>query len=286
MERHELLSLCARAIECGILASAAIMKVYDTPFGYDIKEDGSPITIADKKSSQIISDALGKTGIQIINEENKKVSFEIRRNWESFWLVDPLDGTKDFINRNDEFAINMALVKGTTPILGVIISPVMQKVWWGLAGLGNFVFQWKENSAEIDSKRLIEDSKPININYQNVKPSILISRFHLDPETEAIIEEVMKRLPNLQVVTRGSSLKYCDIVEGRATIHFRYSSGTSEWDTAAGHAMLLAAGGNIFNIDNQEPLQYNKPDLKNPGFVAFSSREHANAILFEANQEN
>lgn len=281
LEMQVLQSLCAQAISCGINAAEAIMEVYYTSFEYVLKNDGSPITAADNKSNQIISDALGKTGIPIISEESKQVDFEIRKNWEYFWLVDPLDGTKDFLNRNDEFAINIALVKDKVPMLGIIISPVMQKAWWGLTGLGNFVLQWKESISEIDSKRLLEVSKPIKVYYHNVMPSVLVSRFHLDPETCALIQKIKEIHPSLEVTTMGSSLKYCDIVEGRAAIHFRCSGGTSEWDTAAGHAMLLAAGGNIVDIHSQEPLQYNKSDLKNPGFVAFASQHLAKTFFFE-----
>lgn len=284
MEEQKIISLCARAITSGIEASAAIMEVYNTPFEHELKDDGSPLTAADNNSNQIISDALDNTGIPIISEESSKVDYETRKNWNYFWLVDPLDGTKDFINRNDEFAINIALVKKSKPILGIIISPVMKKVWWGLIGFGNFVLHWQNNPVELNSQKLMELSKPIEINYHTVEPSALVSRFHLDAKTESFIETIKERLPGFAVKTKGSSLKYCDLIEGKASIHLRYSEGTSEWDTAAGQAMLVAAGGNILNIETLEPLKYNKKNMKNPGFVAFASKIVVNKIIGSTTQ--
>jgi 3'(2'), 5'-bisphosphate nucleotidase len=284
MDEQIIISLCARAIASGIEASAAILEIYNTPFEHELKADGSPLTAADNKSNQIISDALGNTGIPIISEESSTVNYETRKNWDYFWLLDPLDGTKDFINRNDEFAINIALVKDSKPILGIIISPVMQKVWWGLIGFGNFVLHWQNNIGDLDPQKLMALSKPIEVNYQTVEPSALVSRFHLDEETESFFETLKERLPGFAVKTRGSSLKYCDLIEGKASIHLRFSGGTSEWDTAAGQAMLVAAGGNILNIETREPLKYNKENLKNPGFVAFACKEVVDSIMGSTTQ--
>jgi len=284
MDEQIAISLCARAITSGIEASTAIMEVYNSSFGHELKDDGSPLTVADKRSNQIISETLNNTGIPVISEESSQVDYETRKNWEYFWLIDPLDGTKDFIHQTHEFAINIALVKENVPMVGIIISPVLQRVWWGVVGLGNFVFNWQNNTGKLDSQKLLEASKPKEVNYNTVEPSALVSRFHLDAETKSFFETLKERLPGFPVKTKGSSLKYCDIIEGHAAIHLRFSGGTSEWDTAAGHAMLLAAGGNIINIETRKSLQYNKPLLKNPGFIAFASQRLAKTIFWNGNQ--
>ncbi len=256
------------------------MEVYQNPFEHAQKEDGSPVTEADMKSNQIISNSLAQSGIPIISEENRSVDYETRKKWRYFWLIDPLDGTKDFISRNDEFAINISLIKENNPILGIIVSPVEQKLWWGLVGLGNFVFRWQnDNNGGLDSQKLLELSKPLEVDYHTIEPTALASRFHLDAKTKSFFETLKGKLPGFEVKTKGSSLKYCDIIDGQASMHLRFSEGTSEWDTAAGHAMLVAAGGNILNIESREPLKYNKEDLTNPGFVAFASQEALKTIL-------
>ena len=270
-EIHHLLSI---AFDAGIRASAAIMQIYSTAFSYDNKADGSPITMADRRSNHIISAALKTTGIPVISEEGNITNWADRRHWSSFWLVDPLDGTKEFISRNGEFAINIALVHNNSPIAGIIISPVSGKAWWGILGAQAFCIDSISLSGEINAKLLRHISKPIKKQPASQSIRISVSRSHMEPQTLNLAEQIRQKRGNVELVEKGSALKFCDLIEGRSHLYVRYSP-TWEWDTAAGHALLLAHGGEVFNINTHKPLLYNKPELGNPGFIAFASKEES-----------
>jgi 3'(2'), 5'-bisphosphate nucleotidase len=270
-EIHHLLSI---ALVAGIRASAAIMEVYNSAFGYDNKADGSPITIADRRSNQIITEALKTTGIPVISEESLIPAHSDRQNWEFFWLVDPLDGTKEFISRNGEFAINIALMQNNSPIAGIIISPVSGKVWWGVLGTQAFCIDAISLSGEINPELLRHISKPVKKQPAPQSIGISVSRSHMEPQTLKLAEQIRQKLGNVELVEKGSALKFCDLIEGRSHLYARYSP-TWEWDTAAGHALLLAHGGEVFHITTHKPLQYNKQELGNPGFIAFASKQES-----------
>lgn len=233
--------------QIAIEAGNAIMEIYAkdaSEQGIEHKEDHSPLTLADKAANQVIVKNLQKhfANIPIISEEEKNIDFEHRKNWERFWLVDPLDGTKEFIKRNGEFTVNIALVERGLPVLGVIYAPVLGALYYGDKNKGAF-------------KAMEGVTKNINVSHHS-EPKIAVgSRSHQSLQDQ----EALSRLGIKEMVSMGSSLKFCLVAEGKADIYIR-TQPTMEWDTAAGHAIVLAAGGNV------NGLTYNKPDLLNGGF--------------------
>jgi 3'(2'), 5'-bisphosphate nucleotidase len=264
---HDMVLLAYRA---GILATEAILNIYANPFGSSAKADGSPITEADRLSNRIISDMLAGTGIPVISEESEIPPFDVRSAWEYFWLIDPLDGTREFVNRNGEFTVNIALLHNNRPMLGMILAPVLNKAWWGIAGEGAYRIDGLKK--ESSSKDLLNVSQKLPKHVAGAGISVGVSRSHMEAQTLRLLEHLRTGKKNLRVVEKGSSLKFCDLVEGTTDIYARYST-TSEWDTAAGHALLYAHGGEVFHITRHQPLNYNKKELSNPGFVAFSCKE-------------
>ena len=240
-------------------AGKAILEVYNSEsFEIEIKDDNSPLTKADKASDEIIEAGLKKIypDIPILSEEGKEISYEDRKNWDIFWCVDPLDGTKEFIKRNGEFTVNIALIKNGIPILGIIYVPVTDETYFGSEGEGSFKFYNDETKTPImvSSKKMTEAL------------TVVQSRSHSGDEENNFYSNYMinKRL------SKGSSLKICLVAEGKADIYFR-GGPTWEWDTAAGHAILSCAGGSFVNKDKSE-LKYNKEVLKHYGFIASSTK--------------
>ncbi len=278
--QNDLLQLLAIAFRAGSEASEAIMKVYRTPFGYDDKADGSPITIADRRSNNIITQALEKTGIAVISEENRIAGYEERRHWEYFWLVDPLDGTKEFISRNGEFCINIALMHRNQPLLGLIVAPTSDMAWWGVAGQRAFRINALTLSGEMNADLVLQHSTPLPHKPEENNIAVAVSRSHLEPQTLDLIDQIKKKRGNVTLNEKGSALKFCDLIEGRSDLYARYSP-TWEWDTAAGHALLLAHGGALFHISSHTALQYNKTELTNPGFIAFARARESARYLSE-----
>lgn len=245
------------AIKAAIEAGEAIMKIYSDPnadFGVEIKSDSSPLTIADKKSNEVIVSHLKDCGIPILSEEIKQAPYSQRKDWNRLWVIDPLDGTKEFIKRNGEFTVNIALVEDGSPILGVIYVPVTGELYYGDSESGAY--------KEVDGNKTKLPIKQDRTGYM-----VVASRSHLSPQTESFIAELGKSHPEIEMVSKGSSLKICLIAEGAADIYPRYAP-TMEWDTAAGDAILRAAGGTMRHAYEQYPLRYNKEDLLNPHFIA------------------
>ncbi|MGD8778972.1 MAG: 3'(2'),5'-bisphosphate nucleotidase CysQ [Ignavibacteria bacterium] len=237
-------------------AGEKILEVYGrNDFKINIKDDNSPLTIADQLSHQMILEELNKldSNIPVISEEGKDIKFEERKDWEMFWLVDPLDGTKEFINRNGEFTVNIGLIENNLPVLGVIYVPVSGVIYYGTVGAG----AWKRTRNEREKIKV--KSKDFNDGL-----TVVQSRSHSGEEEEKYYSKFKIK----ETISRGSSLKICMLAEGKADLYFR-GGKTWEWDTAAGHAILKAAGGNIFTKEKKE-LLYNKESLKNEGFIATS----------------
>lgn len=248
------------------------MDVYTDPnadFEIEKKADNSPLTIADRKAHEVIALTLSATPYPILSEEGKKIPVEERQNWNELWIVDPLDGTKEFIKRNGEFTVNIAYVKAGVPEAGVIYIPVRKELYFADKELGAF----KVNEITILSEDATLDclmAQGIRLPYADQKPhafTIVASRSHLSPETEAYIEEMKQQHSQIEIVSRGSSLKLCLIAEGKADVYPRFAP-TMEWDTAAGHAIIRATGKEVWQADTRRPLQYNKTDLLNPWFIA------------------
>lgn len=243
------------AIHAAKEASKAILKVYGSGiFDVEQKHDQSPVTLADKKSHEIIIHHLSDTGIPVLSEEGQDIPFDTRSKWEYLWLVDPLDGTKEFLKKNGEFTVNIALIHWNKPVWGVVCIPIENKCYFGGPGEGAFM---EENGKLIKLK-----TKPKEFNNSTNGTRVAVSRSHLDEKTKAFISG----LDSPVLVSRGSSLKFMMLAEGEADLYPRFSP-TMEWDTAAAHAILNALGWEIFREGSQKALSYNKENLENPGFI-------------------
>ncbi|HEY9114168.1 MAG TPA: 3'(2'),5'-bisphosphate nucleotidase CysQ [Bacteroidales bacterium] len=257
------------AIRASLLAGKAILEVYETEFGVEFKDDNSPLTIADQRSHQIISEILKETGLPLLSEEGVNIEYAVRKNWNLFWLIDPLDGTKEFVKRNGDFTVNIALIDNNLPELGVIYVPVTDELFYGDKQNGAF----KVGNASEYSR--IEELKQaaIQLPLKNSLPVVVASRSHLNEDTANFINEMKIAEPDLKILSRGSSLKICMVAENKKAVYPRFAP-TMEWDTAAGHAILRAAGGKIILAkNNDEELIYNKENLLNPWFIAlFNSK--------------
>jgi 3'(2'), 5'-bisphosphate nucleotidase len=248
------------ALHAAVKAGVSILDVYyGSDFELGFKSDHSPITIADKRAHKIISDCLSVTDIPVLSEEGKSIAFAERENWEIFWLVDPLDGTKEFVKRNDEFTVNIALIRDHSPIGGVVYVPVTRTVYRA-DGRGSVKAIADEKNGSLSDMRQL----PLSLSKENFV--IAGSRSHMSPETESYIQSIHTNGKSIEMISKGSSLKICMVAEGYADIYPRLGP-TMEWDTAAGHAIVKFAGKNIYRIDNNEPLVYNKENLLNPWFV-------------------
>ena len=235
-------------------AGKLILEVYNSnDFDVEIKSDNSPLTIADKNSHDFILDKLNKNfpEVPVISEEGGNTEFEIRKNWNEFFLVDPLDGTKEFIKKNGEFTVNIALIKNCKPVLGVINVPVSGETYYGSIDEGSY----KQSNG---NNRKIEVSKK----NENDELTVVQSRSHSGEEEKKFYSKFKIK----ESISRGSSLKICMVAEGKAELYFR-GGPTWEWDTAAGHAILISAGGYFTNKDYSS-LLYNKEVSKNYGFIA------------------
>lgn len=265
----------AVAIGAALRAGAEILDVYDSEIKIEIKDDRSPLTEADRRAHQVIAKQLSSTGIPLLSEEGKSIPYAVRREWKQFWLVDPLDGTKEFIKRNGEFTVNIALIDKGKPIMGVIYVPVKKVLYYGAfdqpsrkvdqvepAGAGSTDAVLQQHLTE----KLNGNAQALPIQNGRSNYAIVASRSHLSPETEAIIEEKRKQYGAVDTVSMGSSLKLCLVAEGRADLYPRLAP-TMEWDTAAGHAIARYAGCRVYQAENGRELEYNKENLLNPWFV-------------------
>lgn len=245
------------AIEGAVAAGNEILEVYKSDFTVEHKDDKSPLTFADKRGHLKILSYLENTPYPILSEEGKHLSYDERKKWKRFWLVDPLDGTKEFIKRNGEFTVNIALVENGVPIMGVIYVPVKDTLY---VGSEDGAFKYEAYTAEGSRKEALPLPKG------NRSYSVVGSRSHMSKETEAFFEEKKKEYGEVEVLAVGSSLKFCMVAEGKADAYPRYAP-TMEWDTGAGHAIILAAGFKVTKFNSTEPLAYNKEDLLNPWFL-------------------
>ena len=240
--------------------------MYGEEFTVEQKEDKSPLTEADRRAHLRIVDLLGPTGINILSEEGKELPVETRQAWSTFWMVDPLDGTKEFVKRNGEFTVNIALIEGSAPVLGVIHVPVKDTLYAGIDGDGAFKLENAGTFMNDDSYEWPAMAQPLPIDPIERAYTVVASRSHMSPETEAFIKEKKTLHGNVEIASIGSSLKICLVAEGAADVYPRYAP-TMEWDTAAGHAIALAAGKNIIDYSTGEPMRYNKENLLNNWFT-------------------
>jgi 3'(2'), 5'-bisphosphate nucleotidase len=236
-------------------AGAAIMQVYGDSFAVQRKEDNSPLTLADLESQRVILEGLAAAtpDIPILSEESAQAPWRERQSWRELWVVDPLDGTREFVNRNGEFTVNIALVQEHEPVLGMVAAPALGLMYWGAAGVGAFSQHRGGSRARI---AISAPQQPLRV---------VGSRSHLSPETAGYL----KRLGTHALRGIGSSLKFCLVAEGKADLYPRFGP-TSEWDTAAGQAVLEAAGGQVTRLDGHR-LRYNcRESVINGDFLAFN----------------
>lgn len=253
------------AIRASLDAGKAILKVYATPFDVEVKGDNSPLTMADKNASDVINGYLSKLSYPIISEETRNATFDERSGWQTCWIVDPLDGTKEFIKRNGEFTVNIALVENGNPILGVIYVPVTKTLYYTSED-SKKAFKVVVSSEEETMEAIFANASEIKPATSEASPiKIVGSRSHLNEDTAQFISEVEKN-NDVEIVSKGSSLKFCLVAEGEAHIYPRYAP-TMEWDTAAGQAICQAVGLTVMDTTTKKPLRYNKENLLNPYFI-------------------
>jgi 3'(2'), 5'-bisphosphate nucleotidase len=289
--------LLQTALDAALRAGGAIMEIYRRDFEVEFKTDESPLTEADKAAHHIIVDALEETGLPVLSEESRAVPYGERSRWTRYWLVDPLDGTKEFIKKNGEFTVNIALIEKGRPILGVVYAPVLRTIYYGSKAEDSEQKTedgaWKVTGCvpksvdEIMTSAVLLSPSPV-LRPPSSALRIVASRSHCNEETQKFIEALEATHGATELVSSGSSLKLCLVAEGRADIYPRIAP-TMEWDTAAAQAVVEAAGGRVvaydpavsaadylygFNGLNEaegrlNDLCYNKPDLLNPSFVVF-----------------
>jgi len=241
-------------------AGLAIMEVYNNPGTVETKSDGSPVTEADHRAHRIITSRLRELtpDIPILSEESAQAPYAERRHWTEFWLVDPLDGTREFVNRRDEFTVNIALVRGGEPLLGVVGIPAKDQFYWASADARNGG-AWRQQGEAAAGRIHVS-------HYREGAPTVVASRSHAGAETTEFIEQVRAARGGCELKSMGSALKICLVAEGEADVYPRLGP-TSEWDIAAAHSVLKAAGG-VLTTARGEPVRYNKENILNPWFVA------------------
>jgi len=266
------------SIQAALAAGNRILEVYESDFAVEYKADNSPLTRADRKSNDILVAALFEFDIPVLSEEGREIPYTERKTWERLWIIDPLDGTKEFIKRNGEFTVNIALVEYDEPVLGVIYVPVKNVLYFAARDTGSYKLEnpldckWLQKKPDVqdhpDLMRKIIDSA---IRLPAFKPdgapfTIVGSRSHASPELEKFVEQKRREHGAVEFISAGSSLKICLVADGTADLYPRLGP-TCEWDTAAGQAIAEFAGAKMLNFKTGEPLKYNRDDILNPWFI-------------------
>jgi 3'(2'), 5'-bisphosphate nucleotidase len=239
------------AKKAALNAGEKILEVYHSEeIGLTLKEDQSPLTLADQAAHRLILALLEQTGLPVLSEEGADIPYSVRKDWEYYWLVDPLDGTKEFVKRNGEFTVNIALIHLGKPVMGVVYAPVLDWLYWGSLESG----AWKQEG----------NMEPVRLEKvpNTAIKTIVASRSHMNQQTKDFIT----KYPEAKVVNMGSSLKITLVAENKAQLYPRFGP-TMEWDTAAAHAVVNAMGGAVLTLENGVPLSYNKENLLNPDFL-------------------
>lgn len=253
------------AIEAAVNAGALIMDIYENQIvAVETKADNSPVTIADQKANDYIEEVLQSTQIPIMSEEGEHATYKIRKNWNQCWIVDPLDGTKEFIKRNGEFTVNIALVENGKPILGVIYIPATKLLYYAItAEQKAFKIQLTEHKI---TPRILQDAVEIFPAAESDVITITSSRSYTNQQIFDLIAKFEGEQKQTKLIKAGSSLKFCLMAEGKASYYPRYAP-TMEWDTAAGQAICNAVGLEVYSLETNKPLKYNKENLLNPWFI-------------------
>jgi 3'(2'), 5'-bisphosphate nucleotidase len=254
------------------LAGQSVMQVYSEPFDVEYKEDNSPLTSADMISNLVISSGLKVTEYPLVlSEEMAQVPYEERKAWKNFWLVDPLDGTKEFVKRNGEFTVNIALINDGLPVFGLIYLPVPKTLYFAIKGQGAYrilnadVITYSKDE-QLMKGELMKNAERLPLKGDVRDYTIIASRSHLSPETEAFINKEKEKHKAINTISAGSSIKFCLVAEGKADTYPRFAP-TMEWDTAAGQIIVEETGKRVLNMETKETLSYNKKSLLNPSFL-------------------
>ena len=270
MDYNALLKL---AIEAALKAGDEILKIYDTDFFVQTKSDNTPVTLADKGASDSIIKTLSPSNIPVISEEEDVLNFNIRKTWTQVWMIDPLDGTKEFVKRNGEFTVNIALIENNQPVVGVIYSPVSKEIYFASKDAGSFKILQHDVISETNKneKKLIENliraGKKLPLQKLPAIYTVVASRSHLSKEINQHINKLKNVYGEVDTINVGSSIKQCWVAEGKAHEYLRLGT-TMEWDTAAGQCILEQAGCSLVDLETNLPMRYNKENLKNNFFIA------------------
>lgn len=265
--------LLHQAIIAAVLGGDEILKVYDTDFNVEYKQDKSPVTKADKNASDKIIEVLEHFNIPVISEEDNLIDFGIRKDWSKLWIVDPLDGTKEFVKRNGEFTVNIALIENNAPVLGVIYSPVFKDIYFSAKGIGAYKINrhdfvpFIETISNCTLENLFRVAKKLPIVSNRKTYVVVASRSHMSSETHYHIEDIKHHHQQVEIVTTGSSIKLCWVAEGVADEYPRFGP-TMEWDTAAGQAILEESKACLIDFKTNETMKYNRENLLNNWFIA------------------
>jgi 3'(2'), 5'-bisphosphate nucleotidase len=271
-------ALLVPALQASLRAGEAILAVYRTELEVEYKADQSPLTQADTRSHAVIIGCLKGSGLPVLSEEGRNIPYAERSAWERLWIVDPLDGTKEFIKRLGEFTVNIAMIERQRPVLGVIFVPVKQVLYFAARGAGAFrvedpavLHELRNAPASRDPqetlKRLVQSAAKLPLEHGPHSPFVIVgSRSHATAELHAYVDQKRRELREVTFISAGSSLKYCLVAEGRADVYPRLGP-TMEWDTAAGQVIAEAAGATVAGYDTGDPMVYNKEDLLNPWHV-------------------
>lgn len=264
------------AVDAALRAGEKILAIYNDPesdFEIEKKADHSPLTIADRRAHETIAGILdSRTPFPLLSEEGKLMDYIERKDWQDLWIVDPLDGTKEFIKRNGEFTVNIAFVHNGIPVQGVIYLPVKKELYFADEFLGAYKLTDITTLNDFESlDQLIAAAVRLPQVASKAGFVVVASRSHLTPETEAYIDDMKHQHKDVELISSGSSIKICLVAEGKADVYPRFAP-TMEWDTAAGHAIARAAGMDIYQAGKDIPLQYNKENLLNPWFIVEKNR--------------
>lgn len=253
------------AIKASLAAGKRIMEIYENEdFEVEAKGDDSPLTKADLASHEIITEYLKETDIPVLSEEGKDLPYEERKGWKQLWIVDPIDGTKEFIKRNGEFTINIALIEDQVPVLGVIYVPALKDLYFASKEIGSYKLQGIIDFSTLEEVTSTANKLPQTKN--NKQYTVVASKSHLSPETEEYILGLEKEHGKVTSISKGSSLKLCMVAEGQADCYPRFAP-TMEWDTAAGQAICMYAGKTVTDYKTSETMLYNRKNLLNNWFL-------------------
>lgn len=269
MTEKELKKVLLNAVQAAYQGGLEILEVYNSIEGIsvELKDDKSPLTEADKRAHIAIMEALKATNIPVLSEEGKSIPYEERSAWAYLWIVDPLDGTKEFVKRNGEFTVNIALIHEGKPIMGIIYVPVSDEMYFGLEAYGSFkTSAFSEVYGLNDVDKLMEVSNALPLKNNRSTYTVVGSRSHMSEETEEFINQAKAKHGQIDIISKGSSLKLCMVAEGLADAYPRFAP-TMEWDTAAGQGIVNAMGGKVIDQTTQKSMVYNRENLLNNWFL-------------------